>query len=412
VGETMIEHNSFDWVYNADARKASSGKAKVDFLSYETASQVHNFHKGFPAYRFTPLQELGNLAKTLGVAGIWVKDESHRFGLNAFKALGGAFAIGKYLCEKLNMNIKDISFDKPGVDKVKEKLGDITFVTATDGNHGRGVAWAARKFGFKSVVYMPKGSAPQRLENIRSEGAEALITEFSYDEAVEFASENAKKYGWVLMQDTAFEGYEKIPTWIMQGYTTMVVEALDQLKRQGAEKPTHVLLQAGVGSFPAAVLGYLHAVYGQERPVTVIVEPKNVACILKSAKSGDGQPRQVTGDMDTIMAGLACGKPNPLAWSILRDYADAFVSCPDCVAARGMRILGNPLAGDPRVISGESGAVTTGLLSILLQRQEFKETLKTLNIDSNSKILVFSTEGDTDPEGYRRVIWDGACPSL
>lgn len=142
-----------------------------------------------------------------------------------------------------------------------------------------------------------------------------------------------------------------------------------------------------------------------------VVEPNNAACILKSAQAVDGKPRAVSGDLETIMAGLACGEPNPFAWNILRDYSDMFISCPDYVSARGMRILGNPMNEDPRIISGESGAVTTGLLSLIMQKNELSEVKENLGLDEKSVVLLFSTEGNTDPEMYRKVVWDGAFPS-
>lgn len=392
------------YVVNDDARSKSE-KSPTDFISKEVVDKARSFHKSFPMYKETPLQSLKGLSQRLGVKNIWVKDESYRFGLNAFKVLGGSFAVGKHLAEKLNMDIEDLSFEKLRSKEIKEKLGDITFVTATDGNHGRGIAWAARQIGQKAVVFMPKGSSQTRLNNIRKEGAEASITEFNYDDAVRFAQKYADEHNGIMIQDSAWEGYEKIPTWIMQGYSTLIGEAVDQMEATGEGKPTHVFLQAGVGSFAGSVLGYLANVYGEERPVTVIVEPTEAACIFKSAKKNDGNPHAVTGFMPTIMAGLACGEPSSVAWGILRDYADMYMSCPDYVAKVGMRILGNPMPGDPKVISGESGAVGMGILSLIQKEKGLKNVAEKLNINENSNILVISTEGDTDPDDYRSIVW-------
>ena len=204
-------------------------------------------------------------------------------------------------------------------------------------------AWAARQLEQKAVVFMPKGSSKVRLENIRKEGAKASITELNYDDAVRLANNYAEEHNAVMIQDTAWEGYENIPTWIMQGYATLIDEAIEQIKNHGEERPTHVFLQAGVGSFAGAVQGYLESVYGEYRPITIIVEPNEAACIYKSAKQNDGKPHAVTCCMPTIMAGLACGEPNTIGWGILRDYSDMYISCPDYVTARGMRILGNPM---------------------------------------------------------------------
>ncbi|MBT2701137.1 diaminopropionate ammonia-lyase [Bacillus sp. ISL-40] len=400
------------YMVNENARKTDTEKASVKFINSEVAEKVRNFHKSFPEYKVTPLHSLDQLSKQLGVSNIWVKDESYRFGLNAFKVLGGSYAVGKYLAEKLNVDISELSFEKLRSKEVKDKLGDITFVTATDGNHGRGIAWSANELGQKSVVYMPKGSSEIRLNNIRKEGAEASITDLNYDDTVRLASQKAEENGWVLVQDTAWDGYEKIPTWIMQGYGTILDEAVEQITEVGVERPTHVFLQAGVGSFAGSMLGYLVGKFGDERPITVIVEPDNAACLFKSMNIGDGQPHSVTGALNTIMAGLACGEPSTTSWGVLKDYAEAFVSCPDYVAARGMRILANPLGSDPHIISGESGAVGMGLVSLLSDKIMLNDMKEALNLNQDSKILIISTEGDTDPDHYRKVVWDGAYPSI
>ncbi|MTI58334.1 diaminopropionate ammonia-lyase [Geosporobacter ferrireducens] len=408
----MREVNAIQYIANENGRKINSKRTSVEFLDKEVVNKVRCFHKSFPEYAVTPLQSLNALAKKLGVSSIWVKDESYRFGLNAFKVLGGSYAVGKYLAERLNMDISELSFEKLKSEEIKEKLGEITFVTATDGNHGRGIAWAARQLGQKAVVFMPKGSSIIRLNNIKNEGAEASITGLNYDDAVRLASKYAEEHNGVLVQDSSWEGYEKIPTWIMQGYATLIDEAIEQIKDEDKVNPTHVFLQAGVGSFAGSVLGYLEAVFGEDRPITTIVEPNEAACIYKSVKANDGKPHAVTGYMPTIMAGLACGEPSTVAWGILRDYADMYISCADSAAARGMRILGNPLADDPKVISGESGAVGLGVLSLILQDNHLKEMAEKLNINKDSKILLISTEGDTDPEGYREIVWDGMYPSF
>lgn len=400
------------YIENENARKTDTEKASVEFMNSEVVKKVRNFHKSFPEYRVTPLHSLDELSKQLGVSNIWVKDESYRFGLNAFKVLGGSYAVGKYLAEKLNVDISELSFEKLRSKEVNEKLGSITFVTATDGNHGRGIAWAANQLGQKSVVFMPKGSSEIRLNNIRKEGAEASITDLNYDDAVRLANKYADEHNGVLIQDSAWEGYEEIPTWIMQGYVTLVDEALDQIKANGNDMPTHVFLQAGVGSFAGTVQGYLASKFGKDRPTTVIVEPNDAACIYKSAKANDGKPHAVTGFMPTIMAGLACGEPSTVGWKVLRDYSDMYISCPNYVAARAMRILGHPLNGDPKVISGESGAVGLGILSLILDENGLKEMAEILNLNKDSKILIISTEGDTDPDHYRKVVWDGAYPSI
>lgn len=381
----------------------------IKFLSKEEVSKAKNFHESFSEYDKTPLVELDNLAKKIGVKGIYLKDESYRFGLNAFKVLGGSFAMGRYLADRLGEDIKDLPYERLTSDEVREKLGDITFVTATDGNHGRGVAWTANKLKQKSVVYMPKGSSLQRLNNIKAEGADASITDLNYDDAVRLAAKYADEHNGLMVQDTAWEGYEKIPAWIMQGYGTMALEALEQLNSIKVIKPTHIFVQAGVGSLAGAVQGFFASEFGEECPKTVIVESNLADCFYKSAIADDGEARFVGGDMQTIMAGLACGEPNTIGWEVLKNHSTAFVSCPDWVSAKGMRILGNPLKGDEKVTSGESGAVTTGLLYEIMTNEDYKDLKEALELDENSRVLLFSTEGDTDPEKYREIVWNSEC---
>ncbi|MDF2803804.1 MAG: diaminopropionate ammonia-lyase [Anaerocolumna sp.] len=384
--------------------RSKNDTMSLKHLGLETAKRVHNFHSSFELYEETPLVYLENLSEGLGVKGIYVKDESYRFGLNAFKVLGGSYAIGNYIAGTLGKDISELPYKVMVSDEVKSKIGDITFISATDGNHGRGVAWTANQLKQKSVIYMPKGSARERLENIRLEGADASITEYNYDDAVRLADKHAKENGWVLVQDTAWEGYEDIPTWIMQGYTTMAYEAYLQLKEI---KPTHIFVQAGVGSLAGAVQGFFTDVYGEDRPIITIVEPNEAACIFKTAKARDGKIHTITGDMNTIMAGLACGEPTTVGWEVLKNYSDNFVSCPDYVAAQGMRVLGNPLSGDTKVISGESGAAGFGLVYEILTNENLKWMKEELQIDETSVLLFFNSEGDTDKENYRKIVWDG-----
>ncbi len=381
-----------------------------DRFGPDTAERARRFHRSFPEYRETPLVELKALSKRLGVASIRVKDESFRFGLNAFKVLGGSYALGSYIAKKLGVDLSELPYERLIRPEVRERLGPITFVTATDGNHGRGIAWTASKLKQKSVVFMPKGSAQERLQNIQALGAEASITDLNYDDTVRHALSCQKQYGWALIQDTAWPGYEEIPGWIMEGYTTMASEIREQLQ---GEKPTHIFLQAGVGAMAGAICGYFTALYGDaECPVITIVEPDQADCLYRTAKANDGQLHAVTGDMRSIMAGLCCGEPCTIGWEILRDHADHFISIPDSVAAKGMRVLGNPLPGDARVISGESGAATMGFVTEVLTNPALRDLKQKLALDSESRILCISTEGDTDRENYRRIVWDGLFPSF
>lgn len=405
----MNQQNAFEYVLRSRGTRPA---AELHAVSDEAAERAQRFHAGFPGYAPTPLHRLDSLAGALGLGRVYAKDESRRFDLNAFKVLGGGYAMGCCLAEKLGRSIDDCSFDFLASAQTRAKLGDVTFITATDGNHGRGVAWMARRLGQRCVVYMPRGTAPERLENVRRQGAQASILDCNYDGCVHLAEKHARENGWILTQDTAWDGYEEIPTRIMQGYTTIAREIDAQLAAMGEDAPTHILLQAGVGSFAAAMLGYYAARRGDARPVSVIVEPKAADCILRTARADDGKLRFVTGDMPTIMAGLACGEPSTVSWRILDAYADAFLSMPDSAAAGGMRMLGNPLPGDERVISGESGASTAGALREIMVNPALTELRERLNFGPDAQVLLISTEGDTDRENYRRIVWDGAHPNL
>jgi diaminopropionate ammonia-lyase len=390
-------------------RTPKGGPPPADF-SEEAARRVERFHQQLPGYRPTDLLRLSRLAQAWGVKGISVKDESTRFNLKAFKVFGGSYAVARVLYKRLGMSPACMDFAYLLSDEVRERIGQITLTTATDGNHGRGVAWAAEQLHQKAVIYMPKRAARSRVENIRSHGATVIVTDLNYDDAVRLCRRKAEENGWVVIQDTAWEGYTEIPLWIMQGYMTMCVEAVDQMSAAGL-RPSHVFVQVGVGALAGTVVGYLLNRFSDRPPRFITMEPNNAACILKSAAAADGQPHAVTGDLKTIMAGLACGEPNPIGWEILRDFCCCYVSCEDFVAANGIRILAHPLEGDIRVEAGESGAVGLGVLDLLCNNVKFEELKQELAIDHNSTLLFFNTEGATDPENYREIVWHGKYPS-
>jgi len=398
----MSEIEKITYIVNQLSRKRDMVKASTDLFSRSTAHSVRKFHQTFPDYTPTPLVKLAHLADKLGVSTIWIKDESHRFGLNAFKVLGATHGLAYLIAQGLKMNAQELSFDLLHAPGAKEKLADTTFVTATDGNHGRAVAWATQQLGCNAVVYLPKGISTARHESIKAHGAQTLIIDGTYDDAVQQAVEQAQKQGWILLQDTAREGYEEIPLKIMQGYLTILHEGLEQLE---GEIPTHVFVQCGVGSLAAASQAYLFELFGDERPLFAVVEPTRAACFYEPMATHKRKPKKLSGNLTTIMAGLACGEPSTLAWKILRDYADVFVACPDYTAMRGMRILGNPLQGDDRVISGESGAVTLGLLTTVLAQASYRKIADALQLNDSSTVLLLSTEGDTDPSMYRKIVW-------
>lgn len=397
------------WVLNAMPRSADEN---LPIMSTENVRRARAFHRSFPQYSVTPLADLEGMADDLGLGGLFVKDESYRFGLNAFKVLGGSFAMARYIAEQTGRDVSEMTYDYLTSDELLKDFGQATFFTATDGNHGRGVAWAAHRLGQKAVVHMPKGSTKTRFDNIAKEGAEVTIEELNYDDCVRLAAkEAAETEHGVIVQDTAWDGYEKIPSWIMQGYGTMAAEAADQLRQLEVNRPTHVFVQAGVGSLASSMVGFFTNLFPSDPPTFVIMEAGAADCLYQGAVAGDGDPRIVGGDLTTIMAGLACGEPNTIGWDILRNHASAFLSCPDWVSAKGMRMLASPVKGDPAVTSGESGAVGMGVISTIMTDDAYAELREALGLGRDSKVLLFSTEGDTDPVRYREVVWGGAYAS-
>ncbi len=400
-----IDDTPLTWLANQHA-DAEAARAAVDHLLPDgITDEARVFHAQMPGYEMTPLKRLNQLASRLGLGGIWVKDESARMRLNAFKALGGSFAIYRFICHKVGR--PRLSFADLMSDEVRAAVGDITFTSATDGNHGKGLAWAARKLGFPCVIYVHKLTSQARIVAIEEYDAEVRVVDGNYDDAVRQCERDARANGWQVISDTSWPGYEDVPKAVMQGYTTLLGETQEQLSAQGIIKPTHIFLQAGVGAFAAAMIAFYEKLFGADAPIAVVVEPRAAACLYHSLEVGDGQPHSVSGDLDTIMAGLACGEPSPLAWDILWNCADFIVTAPDYVAAKGMRMYGVPLRGDPYVISGESGAVTMGALSFIMKYEGAAELRERLRLDENSRVLLINTEGNTDPDYFRNVVWDG-----
>ncbi len=398
--------------WGMDVIQAEGGKKGVlpEAFGMEAARAARAFHRQLPGYQETSLVCLSSLADKLGVKGIYTKNEAKRFSLNAFKGLGGSYAMFRILCRRLGLDPAETSLEKLQSPKYQEVIRSTVFVTATDGNHGRGVSWAGGIFGCPVHVYMPMGSVEARAEAIRRVGpARVTITNKNYDDTVSYAMEQSRSNGWYLIQDTAWDGYEEIPAWIIQGYLTMASEAFEQLEQAG-ERPTHLFLQAGVGAMAGGVLGYAAHYYGEQKPVTILVEPSAADCIYRSALAEDGKAHSVEGNPVTIMAGLNCGTPCKITWPILRDFAEFYCSCPDYVAAHGMRVYAGEETDGEAVVSGESGAATMGALSLILERTELTEIKEAMGLTSDSVILLINTEGDTDPEGYRNIVEKGAYP--
>ena len=395
-----MKNTAIQWVMNT---MSETEDAYLNTMSLDEVEKVIAFHRSFPQYAPTPLVSLAHAAGSLGLGALLVKDESYRFGLNAFKVLGGSYATASAIAESLGKDISETHYDYLTSERLKEEFGQATLFTATDGNHGRGVAWSARVLGQKAVVLMPKGTVKSRFDNIAKEGAQVSIEEANYDECVRRACALAKETPrGIVVQDTAWQGYEHIPVKIMQGYGTMAKEAAQQLQEAGFTRPTHVFIQAGVGSLAGAIAGYYANLYGEHCPKIIVMEADAADCHYQSALAGE--MRIVTGDLNTMMAGLACGEPNPISFDILRNHACCFISCPDWVSAEGMRALAHPQGSDSKVVSGESGAIGTGLVRTIMTDPDYAELKAALDLNEESVVLLFSTEGDTDPENYRRIV--------
>eukprot|EP00438_Fugacium_kawagutii_P015787 Skav218882 [mRNA] locus=scaffold2503:134091:135353:+ [translate_table: standard] len=344
----------------------------------------------------TPLEQL----HLHGLGQVFVKDESKRLGLQAFKVVGGAYAMLRFMCKRLELPMIE---DHGAVAEIKrkysERFGVTTFVTATDGNHGRGVAWAAKEFGQKAVVLMPKGCAQQRLQHVLDLDAQGEVTDLNYDDTLAKAFQLGRDKEWVVLQDTTGPGYTEIPGWIMQGYTAMVHESLEELAQLGEpsrpNRLSHVLLQMGVGSMAAAVVGHFVALSG-DLPKFVVLEPRNAACGFESAKNGE--LTEVNGSLETMIAGLACGVPSSIAWPILHEHVDVFVRIDDRLAGNGMRLL-----QQQKIEAGECGGAAAGFLEYIMASScPTAATLrKILALGPDSKVLLINTEGATDPENYR-----------
>ncbi len=335
---------------------------------------VEAFHRTLPGFAPTPLRSLPALARELGVAELWVKDEATRLGLAAFKVLGASYAIHRH--------------------RLHHGSGPTTFASATDGNHGRAVAWSARRLGQKAVIYVPRGTVAARIDAIRAEGAQVIVVEGTYDDAVRRSAKEAAENGWTVVSDTSWAGYKEIPQWIMEGYTTLFREVKRQLA--GAE-PTHVVLQAGVGAFAGAG-GLFYAREGR-RPVLVCVEPVEADGLRASVAAPGGIRRLPAGSQRSIMAGLNCGMPSLLAWPVIRGSFRGFLAIDDEYARAAMRGL-----AAEGVVSGESGAAGVAGLLAFAGEPELAAARAKLGLDAGARVLAVSTEGATDPAGWRAIV--------
>jgi diaminopropionate ammonia-lyase len=352
------------------------------------------FHHRLPGYEETPLIDTPKLASALGVAKVFVKDESSRLRLPAFKILGASWAVYRALEERLGEDFGDWE----EIWELEERLAPLrplSLVAATDGNHGRAVARVARLLGLGAKIFVPGYMTNARREAIASEGAEVIVVDGTYDEAVERSAGAAGERGLVI-SDMSWPGYERIPSWVIEGYSTMLWEIDDELERRNEAGPDLVVVQVGVGAFAAAVTRHFRSPRASPRPKVMSVEPASADCLLQSVEAGSIV--SVPGPHDSIMSGLNCGRPSLVAWPIVSRGIDLLVAVEDEPAHEAIR-----LAADSGVVSGETGAAGLGgLLEIL--RTGGGELRRTLGIGGETRVLLFNSEGATDPDAYRRVM--------
>ncbi len=373
-------------VINAAASPGAPWTAAQDaILSNAAFARAAATIRSWPGYAETPLRHLPALARTLGVGAVAYKDEGGRFGLGSFKALGGAYAVYRLL---------------ETAKAEGRSPADVTVTCATDGNHGRSVAWGAAMFGCRCVIFIHATVSEGRRRAIEAYGAEVRRTPGNYDDSVRIAGETAAGEGWNVVSDTSYPGYMDVPKDVMQGYELMAAEAFQQLR----ERPTHVFLQTGVGGMAAAVAAQAKRRWRDGRPRIVLADPARAACWAESFAAGG--PVAIDGDLDTIMAGLACGEVSLLAWEILQDHGDAAVVVEDAAAAEMMRRLARPEGADPPIVAGESA---TAGLAALADAMIDPSARAALGLGPESRVLVFGTEGDTDPDLYREIVGEDAA---
>ncbi len=384
------------YLFNTEKKDSPVWKgSKYEFLKN---SDMPDFHKSLEGYDPSPFVELKTVPELLGTGKIIVKDESKRFGIKAFKALGASYAIYRVL-KKLWESKFGTEFDHDSFrDKGKlELLGKFTFCAASDGNHGRAVAWTARMLGQKSVIFMPSETVRSRIRNIESENGKVIIVKGTYDDCVIIAKKKAEENGWHEIADTAYPGYTDIPSWVMNGYSTLFREMEEKISEYKIGKNDIIFLQAGAGAFAASGASWLVDRMGDKRPKIVIVEPSEASCYLESSEAGEAVATK--GKMDTIMAGLNCGVPSILAWPILRDSADLFISIPDKYAEEAMRLY-----KEEGIVSGESGSSGLAGLTAIMTDPELRYAKEKTGIGKDTRVILINTEGDTDPENYKKII--------
>ena len=375
---------------------AQLNRADAEILSVNAAQEVERFLSLRQGHKPTPLVALPGLARELSVESIHIKDEGHRLGLGSFKALGGSYAVIRLILEEAARQLgRPIDVRELQTPEVKAVAKGMTVSCATDGNHGRSVAQGAQLVGAGCAIFVHAGVSNERIAAIARFGAEIVRVDGNYDDSVGEASRVAEEKGWITVSDTSWPGYERIPGFVMQGYTALLSEALRKLRKL----PSHVFVQAGVGGIAAAVAGHFSLLLGENRPYFVVVDPSRAACLFESARAGhvvkapDGEP--------TVMAMLECYEPSLIAWRILSRVADAFMTVEDEEAIAVMKRLASPDNGDPAVVAGESGGVG---LAGLIQVASNLQLRQQIGLGRDARVFLINTEGATDPSKYEDLV--------
>jgi len=372
--------------------------AEARIFTLETMAAAMAEITSWPGYAPTPLVRLPGLAKTLDVERVLYKDESRRFGLKSFKALGGAYAVLRAVRSHLeSLGVGTVSTRDLLEGAHRAQAGEITVVAATDGNHGRSVAWGAEMFGARCKIYLHSHVSKDREREIARYGAEIVRIDGGYDESVRQCAADAGRNGWILVADTnSGGGNPAMPSLVMQGYTVMVEELIAQMP---AIHPTHLFVQGGVGGIAAAVAGHFTNRYGEQRPRIIVVEPIAADCIFRSIAAG--RPTAIEGSVETFMACLAAGEVSPVAWPYLKWSVDDVIALPENAAPAAMRLLAEGVGSDQPLVSGESGCVA---VAGLIEAASDPTLRSSLGLEGDSIVVTIGSEGATDPSTYRWVV--------
>ncbi len=381
------------------AAKPAEGDAAFRVLTDVDFRTARDEITSWDGYAATPLVSLAAIAAEIGVGEILYKDEGPRFGLGSFKALGGSYAALRVLQREISSRLgKDVSLADIRNGAYAEDCAKITLVSATDGNHGRSLAWGCKRFGAPCRIYIHAEVSEGRAVAMRDLGAEVIRIDGDYDESVLLAKSEAEENGWFVVSDTSWPGYSLPPRDVMSGYGVMVQEICDTLD----QAPTHVFLQGGVGGLAAGVIAALRQYWGDASPRPIIVEPELAACLFESAKTGAATKVDIA--EETLMAGLSCGEPSGLAWEILSEEATDYLTIPEELVAPTVRLLAKPLGNDAVVEAGESAVAG---LAALIAAMEDPSLAEKLGLSSTSRVLLIGSEGVTDAEIFS-MIMEGA----